>query len=68
MFKDPWIPKESTFKPICINNDLIESKVAEFITYSGDWDLEKLNRTVIHFDVNTIRSIPINTRLNDKLI
>lgn len=68
MFKDPWIPKEFTFKPICIDRDMFETKVADYISPSGGWDIEKLNTAVINFDINTIRGIPINTNLNDKLI
>lgn len=68
MFRDPWIPKELTFKPICIDNNMLDSKVADFITPSGGWDIDKLSTSVINFDIDTIRAIPINTRLKDRLI
>lgn len=68
MFKDPWLPKESTFRPICINRDLANSRVADYITDSGGWNVEALNRAVIDFDINTIRGVPINTNLQDKLV
>lgn len=36
MFRDPWLSKELTFKPTCINWDMINWKVADFILPSGD--------------------------------
>lgn len=68
IFKDPWLPKETTFKPICINRDMYEMKVEEYISESGGWNLDKLNRAVIDFDINTIKNIPTNMNLNDKII
>lgn len=68
MFNDPWLPKETSFKPICINNALIDSKVAEFITPSGVWDLDKIKRVVVYFDIDSVRSILIHKDLNDKLM
>lgn len=35
MFSDPWIPKESLFKPRCINESVAQEKVSFFITVSG---------------------------------
>lgn len=46
---------------------MINNKVADFITHSGSWDLEKLRRAVVNFDIDSI-SIPINKDLEDKLI
>lgn len=68
MFKDPWIPKELTFKPICMNYNEINAKVSDFITPSGGWDLPKLKLTVPNSDYETIRSLPINKYLSNKLI
>lgn len=56
------------FKPICINGEMINKKVGDFITPTGVWDLEELKRAVISFDCHTIRGIPINLNLRDKLI
>lgn len=68
MFNDPWIPKESTFKPTCVNRDMINKRVADFILPSGSWDLDKINNSVLSSDCDTIRSIPINKNLKDKII
>lgn len=66
MFKDPWLPKESTFKPICIDPDYINSKVADFISPSGGWNVDLLNKAVIHFDRDSIKGVPIFRNLQDK--
>lgn len=36
MFQDPWIPKESTFKPIFLDRSMINASVSDFITPSGN--------------------------------
>lgn len=41
-FKDPWIPKISTFKPLCKNSTHINAKVFDFIDVSGNWRLNRL--------------------------
>lgn len=35
VFKEPWIPRASTFKPIAVNVDLLEVKAAYFIVRKG---------------------------------
>lgn len=68
MFNDPWIPKENSFKPICINRELINRKVSDFILPNGTWDVEKLSGAVVYFDCDIIRGVPINKNLSDKII
>lgn len=61
-FKDPWIPKETTFKPLCRPSLIMSTNmlIAEFITPSLCWDINKLKRYVIDKDADIISSIPIN--------
>lgn len=68
MFDDPWIPKENTFKPICINRNFWNEKVVDFISPSGDWNIMKLEQAVLSCDVEEIRKIPINKNLEDRMI
>lgn len=68
MFKDPWIPRETSFRPICINMEKFQSKVKEFISPSSGWDITKLNNVVPEMDIETIKRIPINSNLSDKII
>lgn len=67
MFKDPWIPKVSTFKPICIRREAYEDSVADYINPNGEWNLLKLSENV-HEDDIKIKRIPINKELSDKCI
>lgn len=68
MFKDPWIPKELTFKPMCVNIETYNEKVSEFFDSSGHWDYNKLKNSVTIEDYEIIRRIPINLNLEDKII
>lgn len=68
MFKDPWIPKELSFKPVCIDQMNIDLKVSNFITISSEWDIRKLREVVLSSDVEIINRIPINLNLDRKLI
>lgn len=68
MFKDLWLPRGNFFKPTCTNSNLIDEKVSEFITLSGEWDIQRLKDTMLSTDVETIRQIPLNRNLEDKII
>lgn len=68
MFKDPWLPKETTFKPLCMDTVFANDKVVDFISPSEDWNLERLSRTVTRDDFEAIRRVPINGNLEDKLV
>lgn len=66
-FKDPWIPKEVTFKPIKAMRAWIQedARVSEFITQSMGWNSEKLREVVIEEDANIIKTIPIRAADED---
>lgn len=68
MFKDIWIPKETTFTPICINRDLIDRKVSKFIDPNGEWNLGNSMEGVLLDDCEIIRRISINLNIEDKII
>lgn len=68
MFKDPWIPKELSFKPVCIDRSVWDEKVCDFISPSGVWNISKLNNSVLIDDIDIIRKIHFNPNLDDKLI
>lgn len=67
-FKDPWIPREITFKPIYINLESFNDRVANFIIPSGQWDIRKLGDSVLDIDLEVIKRIPINRELEVKII
>lgn len=66
MFKDPWIPKELTFKPICVNRNVFREKVYFFMTSTRDWNLDLLKNSMVGEDFDIIRGIPINLNANDR--
>lgn len=69
IFRDPWIPRPSTFKvvtqPIPLMEDAI---VADFITPSIQLDVVKLNQFFISHDVEAIQCLPISSSVPDKWI
>lgn len=68
VFGDPWIPKELTFKPICLNRDFLQVKVSHFINNNGEWNLDFLKSSMLEEDFNIIRGLPINLNAKDRLI
>lgn len=62
-FTEPWIPKESTFKPIPIPGAAYPENVlaSNFITSTMGWNLSKLRVVVNQEEVSVIESIPIST-------
>lgn len=56
--KDPWISKETSFKPILnMNSDM---RVSEFIMPMICWDMAKLRRYVIPEDAELISYISLS--------
>lgn len=43
VYKDRWIPRLNTFKPIFPPTMPVESVVADLINAENQWDVEKLN-------------------------
>lgn len=68
MFKDSWIPKISTFKPICTNMNRINDKVSDFVDNEGNQNKEKLKDSVMAEDYEMIMKIPTNQNLRDNII
>lgn len=68
LFKDPWIPRCSTFKPLVNSPDSENILVADFINDEGQWKVDELRKILPTEDVDIIRRIPTNKRTMDKWI
>lgn len=68
VFKDPSLPRPSTFKPILINQEHREITVAELTDNEGNWDLNLLNQLFYQHDITIIRKLPINRKVADRWI
>lgn len=69
MFNDPWLPRPSTFKVVSpCDLTMKDSTVAEFITPSLQWDVQKLNQFLVDFDVEIIKRLPISGSAPDNWI
>ncbi|KAL5800890.1 hypothetical protein ACOSQ3_032522 [Xanthoceras sorbifolium] len=68
-FQDPWIPRESTFRPFS-NAPVDNLMVASFISPSShSWDLAKLDQVFVAADRDSILEIPLSFgECNDSLI
>lgn len=66
-FNDPWIPKETTFKYGKIGEVEVQEEkvVAEFITPSKSWNIDKIRELVMEEDARMIATIPIS-HVNEK--
>lgn len=67
VFTDPWIPRTSTFKPLTMNDDLLDATTTSFID-EGKWDINKLTKIFNPEDINQIIRLPIHKNLEDKWI
>lgn len=59
---------KSTFKPKCTNMDFHEARVADSITPEGNWNTDLLAKATPPKDSEVIKKIPLNLRIEDKLI
>ncbi|MDV3193975.1 MAG: hypothetical protein Q8835_02880, partial [Sweet potato little leaf phytoplasma] len=67
-FQDPWIPRKSLFRPLCLNLVFSQALVADFITESGAWNESLLIEAVGIDDIDIIRRIPIDLRKSDSFM
>lgn len=66
-FRDKWIPRELTFKPISNPPEDSDIKVSEFIS-NRQWNMAKLESYFNQEDLNSIVSIPLSSNpSNDSL-
>lgn len=59
MYKDNWLPRPNTFKPMSPPRMLIHTVVADLIKARNQWDEDKLNQHFIQEDLEVI----LNTSL-----
>lgn len=67
-FKDPWLPRLSTFKPILTNPDFSGLTVAELMKEEGGWNSDLLNFLFNKDDILLIKKLPINKSVEDRWI
>lgn len=68
VFQDPWLPRCSTFKPIGGCPDDKQTRAMDSIDPNGNWVKSKLEESFCSEDVEIIRWLPTNPRLQDKWI
>jgi len=68
IWRDPWLPREWSRKPITPRGNNLLSKVEDLIDpQSGQWDEQLVSQTFWPEDVNTILAIPTHSDLEDLL-
>lgn len=69
IFHDPWLPRPTTFKVVSpLDTTLENALVADFITSSLQWNVEKLNQYLLRQDVEVIQCLPISSSAPDRWI
>lgn len=59
VYKDNWLPRLDTFKPISSRTLLEDTAVADLMTIENQWDEDKLNQHFVYEDIEMILKIPI---------
>lgn len=59
MYKDNWLPRPNTFKPMSPPRMLIHTVVADLIKARNQWDEDKLNQHFIQEDLEVILNISL---------
>ena len=59
VYKDNWIPRQVTFKPISPKNLPLETIVAELIDSENRWRVDKLEQHFMKEDIKAILKIPL---------
>lgn len=66
MFKDPWIPRATTYKLLTRGLEAENTLVADYIDEEGIWKVEELEKSMSLEEVNLIRRILTNKRVQDR--
>lgn len=59
VYKDSWLPRLDTFKPISLRTLLEDTAVADLMNIENQWDEDKLNQHFVYEDIEMILKIPI---------
>ncbi|KAH9680742.1 hypothetical protein KPL71_026667 [Citrus sinensis] len=59
VYKDNWLPRLDTFKPISSRTLLEDTAVADLMNIENQWDEDKLNQHFVYEDIEMILKIPI---------
>lgn len=59
VFKDPWMLRPQSFKPITIPTDIhLHRRVADFICINGEWDWTKIYVILWDMEVEEVKRKP----------
>jgi hypothetical protein len=68
IWRDPWMPRGATRRPITPRGRTLIQRVDELIDpVTESWDLQLLSQTFWEEDVKVIRTIPVHVEMDDVL-
>uniref|UniRef100_A0A453AS58 Reverse transcriptase zinc-binding domain-containing protein n=1 Tax=Aegilops tauschii subsp. strangulata TaxID=200361 RepID=A0A453AS58_AEGTS len=67
-WRDPWIPRPSTFRPITPKGNCRLNRVADFIDDNGAWRVDRLREFFWPMDVDYILKIRTSPRNRDDFV
>jgi hypothetical protein len=67
-WRDPWIPKGPTFRPISIKDDCHYNRVYDFLDENGAWNVHRLKRYFLPVDIEAILKIRTSPRLQQDFL
>jgi hypothetical protein len=68
IWRDPWIPRPHSFKPISVQGDCRLRRVSALLDEQGAWNLQLLRRHFLQVDIDAIMQIKINPRCAEDVL
>ena len=68
VWRDPWIPRAGSCKPLGERGSCRYSRVADFISPEGSWNEERLRQYMIVADVQEILKIKVSRKARDDFL
>jgi hypothetical protein len=67
-WRDPWIPKGPTFRPITVKGECRYNRVSDFLDIHGAWNTTRLNEYFRTMDVEAILKIRTSPRAQEDFV
>jgi hypothetical protein len=68
LWRDPWIPRSYSRRPISAKRNCRLRWVSDLIDQSGSWDTDKISQHFLPMDAEAILNIRLSSRLEDDFI
>jgi hypothetical protein len=68
IWRDPWIPRPHSFRPISVQGKCRLRHVSDLITAQGTWNMQLLHKYFLQVDIDMITQIKLGARRLDDVL